>query len=179
MKRVILCFTFALMCGVGMRLPQAAAKDETFTLPILAIQCATLPGADEYPFDDWQHPCEPSPDLGFTVTDAATDEVLGTCITAISPAPEPQPSAYCNVPIGYSAQVTVTIDSSTVPEGYLPVDESAAVTAPNAAVAGNVPTARFMIVLQPDPSGDGPTTQLPSTGSGATTLIKTVNHLWN
>src|SRR5262245_46347002 len=128
MKRVILGFTFALICGVGMRLPQAAAQDDTITFPILAIQCATLPGADEYPFDDWQHPCEPAVGLVFTVTDANSGDSITLCTTVLSPAPEPQPAAYCNVSVALGAEVIITLDESRVPAGYAPVETSGTVT---------------------------------------------------
>jgi hypothetical protein len=167
MKRVILGLTFALICGFGMRLPQAAAQDDTFSLPILAIQCPTLPGADEYPFDDWQHPCEPAIGLVFTVTDANSGNSLGLCTTVLSPAPEPQPAAYCNVSVELGAEVVVTLDESRVPAGYVPVETSVTVTAPDTAEPDDVPTARFIIVQQSD---NGPTTELPSTGSGSSAL---------
>jgi len=165
MKRVILGLTFALLCGFGMRLPQAAAQDDAFTLPILTIQCATLPGAGEYPFDDWQHPCEPAPGLAFTVTDAGSGDTLGSCTTVTSTAPEPQSSSYCTISIDFGAEVAVTLDASTVPAGYAPVETSVAVTAPDTAEPDDNTAARFILVQQSD---GGPTTELPSTGSGST-----------
>jgi hypothetical protein len=180
-KRVILCLTLTLIfgIGIGMRMPQAAAQDGTYNLPILAINCPSLPGSDEYPFENWQHPCEPSSGVSFMVTDAATGDALGSCVTVISPAPEPQASAYCNVPVDFGAQVIVTIDPSTVPAGYLPVEDSDTVTAPDSADAGQTVVAEFINVLQAETSGDGSTTQLPSTGSGTTALIRSVSTWWD
>jgi hypothetical protein len=178
-KRVIICLTLALMCGFGMRLPRAEAQDGAYNLPILKINCPTLPGSDEYPFEDWQHECEPGPGAGFTVTDAKTGEVLGTCVTAVFNAPEPQATASCTVPVAYGAAVVVTEDVSTAPAGYLPVEESVAVTAPASADSGEPVEAHFINLLQDQSEDDGPTTQLPSTGSGTTALTRYINHWWD
>jgi hypothetical protein len=159
-----------------MRLPQAAAQDGAYNLPILKINCPTLPGSDEYPFEDWQHECEPGPGVTFTVTNGNTGEVLGTCATVVSSAPEPQATASCTVPVAYGAQVIVTEDVSTAPSGYLPVEESVAVTAPESADSTESVDARFINLLQ-DQSGS--TTQLPSTGAGTTALARTISHWWD
>ncbi len=149
--------------GVGSTANRSAtAQDDTIELSIAKIDCPSLPAEDEFPFENWQHECEPGIGVNFLVADASTGLVIGTCATDVFHAPEPQAAAFCAVSVQLGLTVIVTEDTKTATSGYAPVQESVTVTIPDQLPpSGEGPQARFINVLQ---------TQLPSTGSGSAAL---------
>jgi hypothetical protein len=136
----------------------AAAQDDTFELSIVKIDCPSIPAENEFPFENWQHECEPGIGVNFIVADASTGLTIGTCATDVFHAPEPQAAAFCGVSVPLGTTVIVTEDTKTATAGYLPVEESVTVTIPDELPpSGEGPQAKFINLLQ---------TQLPSTGSG-------------
>jgi hypothetical protein len=163
----------AIQAGEGAFAPfvNVLLQSETYNLPILAINCPAQPGPDEFPFENWDHPCEPAPGISFTVRAIGTGETVGTCVTIVFDAPEPQSAASCIVPVTVGMTVDVIEDVSTIPANYQPVEPTTVtVTAPNGVDSTDQPEARFINVAG-TPSGGEPTTALPSTGGGLTTQL--------
>jgi hypothetical protein len=145
-------------------------QPDMYSVPVGAINCPALPGPDEFPWEDWQHACEPA--TGIRVVAQEGDNEIGSCVTEIFDAPEPQASAHCTIPVPYGSTVSVTQDVSTIPAGYQAVDPPVVVvTAPSGPDSTEQPGARFINVLGTAPQGgeEPPAApELPSTGTGPT-----------
>jgi hypothetical protein len=150
------------------------AQQGTVDLLVNAINCPDLPEPDEFPFDNWEHECEPAPGVGFFAQVEGVD--IGSCVTAVNTAPEPQSVAYCTIPVNFGTTVVVVEDVSTVPEGYIAVDPPVVTVEVPDGPGGDQPLARFINVQgtpiggEPTPPSDtgAPTPQLPNTGTGPT-----------
>jgi hypothetical protein len=138
-------------------------QNDTYSLPISAINCPTMPGPDEFPFENWDHPCEPATGIRF-VAQVGTEEV-GSCVTEVFNAREPQAAAHCPIQVPYGTTVTVVEDVTTVPEGYIAVDPPVVVVETPPGPGGDQPIAQF-INVQGTPIGGESPPQLPSTGAG-------------
>jgi hypothetical protein len=170
MRRLFLGLCMALIFGLSVSAPRVAAQDDKFALAIAAINCSSPPGSNEDPFFNDLPDCVPNPNIAFVVTDASTGAVIGSCVTVFhNVPPDSHTPQGCGVFVDYAATVIVTEDTSTVPVGYLPVENPISITAPDVPGHGVSPEANFLNVLQAaSPGGDDSSPQLPSTGTGTT-----------
>ncbi len=159
-RTVAMVAAWALMLGLavtGGPGTEAEDGDDQFDLPIIKVNCTELPRAEPEEIGismafgtAGMEVCDPGVGVAFTVTDAATGEVLGTCVTQLYAAGAP--TAGCTVGVPYGTTVVVTEDVSTAPGGYLPrLNPQEVQTPPQPITDGIPPSAGFLNLLQQEP----------------------------
>ncbi|MGH2557985.1 MAG: hypothetical protein ACRDJH_02900 [Thermomicrobiales bacterium] len=138
--------------------PGARAQDELFDLPILAVNCERVPtveGGQESIHAAFTPTgvaeCDPGIGAAFTVTDAETADVYGSCIAEAGNGTDPV-TANCTVQVPYGTTVVVTEDVATIPAGYEPLENPKTVPTPPEPIVGGIPpSAGFLNLRQEQP----------------------------